>query len=382
MSPSRARIAAVLSLLVAASSVGYGQVTTPQSGDNQKSTVIQSIGPVEVAITYSSPDVTSPTGQDRRGKIWGTLVPWGMADLGFGTCGKECPWRAGANENTVFSVSHDVQIEGQPLKAGRYGLHMIPGEAEWTIIFSNDSTSWGSYFYDAKEDALRVKVKPAQHAYQHWLTYEFTDRQPDKATVALRWEELEVPFTIAVPNVTDLWIAGMRRELRSEPGFDWQGWQSAAAYALDQKANLPEALTWAEKAVSLPGIGQENFTTLTTLSRAQEMNGKTAEAQATLAKAMNHPTASVFDLHALGRSLLQQGRKDEAVKVFELNAKRHQNAWPTEVGLMRGYSAVGRYKDALKNAKAALAKAPDDVNKTNLTRMVGLLEQGKDVNTN
>ena len=99
-------------------------------------------------------------GTDRRGKIWGGLVPYGWHEDNFGACGKQCSWRGGANENTVFTTSHDLQVEGQPLPAGRYGLFFVPGESEWTVIFSKNSTSWGHYFYDAAEDALRVTVKP------------------------------------------------------------------------------------------------------------------------------------------------------------------------------------------------------------------------------
>src|SRR5688572_5521639 len=128
-----------------------------------------------------------------------------MKDEDFGTC-SQCPWRAGANENTVFTVSHDVMVEGKPLPAGKYGLHMIADPNEWTVIFSNNSTSWGSYYYDEKEDALRVKVKPAKNEYHEWLTYEFTDRGKEKTTVALMWEDLKVPFTISVPNMTDLYL--------------------------------------------------------------------------------------------------------------------------------------------------------------------------------
>ena len=89
----------------------------------------QGIGLVTVSVEYSSPNVHAPDGSDRKGKIWGDLVPYGLSDLGYNDC-KECPWRGGANENTVFAVSHDVTVEGQPLKAGRYGLHFIPGQEE------------------------------------------------------------------------------------------------------------------------------------------------------------------------------------------------------------------------------------------------------------
>ncbi|HYI13275.1 MAG TPA: DUF2911 domain-containing protein [Thermoanaerobaculia bacterium] len=365
-------------VLLATSALAQGGLSTPPNGDNQKSSVTQHIGLVKVTIDYSSPDVHAPNGDDRRGKIWGTLVPYGLTDLGFGTC-KECPWRAGANENTVFTVSHDVKIEGQPLPAGSYGLHMIAGQDDWTVIFSKNTSSWGSFYYDAKEDALRVKVKPSKAEYNEWLTFEFTDRRSDRATAALKWEELQVPFIISVDNPAGLHLAAIRDDLRSNRGFTWTNWVAAAQYALQaQRPN--DALEFAEGAVSRRFIGQENFQTLSTLALVQEAAGKTAEAQATREKAVNHPSAGIFDLHQYGRQLLTQGKKDEALKVWELNAKRHPNAWPVHVGLARGYSAVGRYKDALKHAKLALAQAPDEVNKKSIAAGIKKLEAGQDWN--
>ena len=368
-----------LAALLVASSAAAQVLSTPPSGDNQRSSVSQHIGLVEVKIDYSSPDVHAPDGADRRGKIWGTLVPMGAPDDPFGTC-SECPWRAGANQNTVFTVSHDVQIEGQPLAAGSYGLFMEPGADEWTIIFSKNNASWGHYFYDAKEDALRVKVKPSKAEYNEWLTYEFTDRKPDKATVALKWEELQVPITISVPNATDLHMAAIRNELRNFQGFNWQNWVNAAQYAMQVK-RPNDALEFADAAVNRQFVGVENFQTLNTLATAQEAAGKTADAATTRQRALSHHTAGPIELHQYGRQLLGQGKKDEALKVFELNAKRHPNAWPVNVGLARGYSAVGRYKDALKAAKAALTQAPDDVNKKTLSDGIKKLEAGQDMNS-
>lgn len=358
----------------------FGQaLSTPPSGDNQKSSVTQHIGLVKVTIDYSSPDVHAPNGEDRRGKIWGQLVPYGTTDLGFGTC-KECPWRAGANENTVLTVSHDVKVNGQPLEAGKYGVHMIPEkDADWTVIFSKNHTSWGSYSYDPAEDALRVKVKPARSDYHEFLTYEFTDRRNDKATVALKWEELQVPFTISVDDPTSLHIARIREELRDYKGFNSQNWLAAAQYALQAK-RVDDALYFAEQAVHFRGIGQENFQTLNTLATAQEAAGKTAEAKVNREKALNHPTAGVLDLHQYGRQLLGQGKKEEALRIWELNAKRNPNVWPVHVGMARGLSANGRYKDALKHARLALAQAPDDMNKRSLEAGIKKLEEGKDMN--
>ncbi len=374
------RLAPALALALAISVPAAAQrLAGPPSGGNQKAAVSQWIGPVEVNVTYNSPKVIAPDGTDRRGKIWGGLVPYGMSKDTFGTCGDNCPWRAGANENTVFRFSHDVKVEGQPLPAGSYGFFVIPGPEEDTVIFSKNSTSWGHYFYDAKEDALRVKVKPRKAPYTHWLTYDFVERKPSEATVVLRWDELEVPVRIEVPDVNGIYIAEMRNQLRNATGFDWQAWDQAAQFCLREKTNLPEGLTWAETAAKSPFIGQENFRTLSTLSQLQAANGKSAEAKATMQKALEHPTATVTDLHMYGRQLQAQKKTDEATAVFLLNAKRHPDEWPVNVGLARAYAAQGKTKEALVAAKKALAQAPDDGNRKNLQGMIEKLEAGKSI---
>ncbi|HEX6087438.1 MAG TPA: DUF2911 domain-containing protein [Thermoanaerobaculia bacterium] len=371
---------AVLAILFPVILAAQG-ITLPPNGDNQKSSVTQHIGPVKVTIDYNSPDVHAPNGEDRRGKIWGTDVAhYGFRDEAYGTC-SQCPWRAGSNENTVFTVSHDVTIEGQRLPAGSYGLHVAVGKENepWTLIFSKNHTSWGSYYYDPAEDALRVSVKPAKSEYNEWLTYEFTDRKPSQATVALKWEDLQLPWTIKVDNVTDLYLAQIRDDLRSNRGFQWQNWVAAAQFAL-QARRPKEALEFADVAVNRQFVGQENFQTLNTLAAAQDAAGKSAEATATREKAINHRTAGPVEIHGYGRQLFNQGKKEDALRVWELNAKRHPNTWPVHVGLARGYSGVGRYKDALKHAKLALAQAPDDINRRTLEAGIKKLEEGKDMN--
>jgi hypothetical protein len=369
-------VLALLALFAAGPALAQGLVLTPP-GDNQRASVTQQIGPVKATIDYSSPRVVL-RGQDRKGKIWGQLVPYGLSDLGFNDCPK-CPWRAGANMNTTVTVTHDVQVEGKSLPAGKYGLHMIPGETEWTVIFSKDSNSWGSYWYDPKEDALRVTVKPAKSEYREWLTFEFTEREPEKATVVLKWEELQVPIHIAVPNAKELWVASLRSQLRAGVGFSWQYLQEAADWCLQNKVNLPEALAWAEKAMTPDVGGSETFATLSTLWRAQLANGKDAEAAKTFEKALASPTATPIALHYLGRQLQAQGKKDDAVRVYQTNAKRFPGQWPVNVGLMRAYASMGDKKKALEYAKLAAAQAPDPPNRKNLENMVKLLEEGKDI---
>jgi hypothetical protein len=368
---------AFAALLAAGPTFAQG-LTLPPSGDNQRAKVIQHIGPVKVSVDYSSPRVHFH-GQERRGKIWGQLVPYGLSDLGFNDC-KACPWRAGANMNTVFKTTNDVLIEGKPLPAGSYGLHMIPGQTEWTVIFSKDSSSWGSFFYDPKQDALRVTVKPEKAPYREWLTYDFTVREPEKAVVALEWEELAVPITITVPDAKELYVKELRNELRTNLGFFSSNWRMAADYCLANKVDLPEALAWARKAATDPNVGESNFQNLTTLWRAELANGLDADAAKTLDKALASPTATPIQIHLLGRQLLGEGKKAEAMKIFELNAKRFPNQWPVNVGLMRGYAALGDYKKALEYAKLALLQAPDPLNKKNIENMMKLLGEGKDIN--
>ena len=371
--------ALALATTVALSATAAAQsITLPPDGDNQRSEVTQQIGRVSVSIAYGSPDVHAPNGDDRRGKIFGTLVPYGIHDLGFNN--RKGPWRAGANQNTVFTVSHPVTIQGQPLPAGRYGLHMLAGPTEWTLIFSKNSTSWGSFSYDQAEDQLRVPVTPEKAPYREWLSYEFVERKPDRAVAALEWEDLRVPFTIAVPQMATLYVESLRRELRDFAGFQWQNWNAAAQYCLQQNTNLEEALTWADNAIGLQFVGQSNFTTYSTKAQILAKLGRTAEATTAMQTAMDLPNALPVEIHQYGRQLQQQGQQAEAMAVYQKNAKRFGDAWPVHVGLARGYSAAGDYKTALTHAERALTQAPDALNKTSLETAIAALKQGKDMN--
>ena len=360
---------AVAALLATAHVSLAKDITLPPSGDNQFSSVTQGIGLVRVSVEYSSPDVHGPDGKDRAGHIWGELVPYGLYDLGYNDC-KSCPWRGGANENTVFTVSHPVKIEGQPLPAGSYGLFFIAGKDAWTVIFSKSYKSWGAFWYDPAEDQLRVTVQPTECAYHEWLTYEFTDRQTDHATVALQWEKLQVPIRISVDDMPGVYVANLKEEFRNAQSFKWENFREAAIFCLTSKAHLDQGLVWADLAAHDPANGVENVQTLSVLGELQLANGKKDEGAKTLDRAIALAGATPIDLHQIARFQQMQGNNDLAKRIYFANAKRFPNQWPVNVGLARAYSISGDNKQAIVYARKALAQAPDEGNKKNLENLI------------
>jgi hypothetical protein len=182
----------ILAFLLALPSAAAAQGA--QVRQSLKAGVMQRLGAdADITIEYGRPGV-------KGRKIWGDLVPYGMAPGNKYSKDQPFPWRAGANENTTIEFKKDVLIEGKPLAAGKYGLHMIPGEKEWTIIFSKNNSAWGSFSYKQEEDALRVTVTPVAASFHEWLTYGFDDLAGKSATAFLLWEKLKVPFKISLPQ--------------------------------------------------------------------------------------------------------------------------------------------------------------------------------------
>jgi hypothetical protein len=177
----------VAALAVVALIVGVTVPVWAQDGEEKPvrvspyAEVLQRIGSSDVKVTYHRPGV-------KGREIWGTnLVPYG---------GDPIPWRAGANENTLFWFESDVKLNGQSLEAGWYGFHIIPSETEWILIFSNDTKGWGSFRYKQENDALRITVTPEEAPHEEWLRYGFEDLSETGATAYLRWEKKKVKFKI------------------------------------------------------------------------------------------------------------------------------------------------------------------------------------------
>lgn len=347
---------------------GTAQIKTPAT--SQKSTVSQTVGISDITITYSRPSV-------RGRKIWGTpLAHYGFQDLNFGTS-KAAPWRAGADENTVITLTHDATVNGKPIKAGTYGLHIALAEDNTaTIIFSNNSTSWGSYFYDENEDALRVKVTINEIAHTELLTYQFTAVDATSAMVALQWEKKEIPFTIGF-DVTSIVMDDIANKLRDQTGFSRQVWEDAAQYAFSA-GNMEKALSWINNAQEGWFFSQKTFANAQIKSAILNQMGKPNEAIAEIEKVLDQ--ATVLEAHQYGRQLIASKNIKKAEKVFKDNAKKNNNVWPTQYGLGRVYSAKGDYKAAIKYLEKALKNAPDPASKANVQENMEKLKKGEDIN--
>jgi tetratricopeptide (TPR) repeat protein len=338
------------------------ELSTPSNGDNEHADVSQWIGPVKISIDYHSPRVHNPANTDRTGHIWGELVHYSFFDEGFGPT-KGAPWRAGANESTSITFSHDVKVEGKDLKAGTYALFLDAEKTgSWQWIFSNQ-LGWGSFQYDPKNDVLRVPVAPQDAPFTEFLTYGFDERLPGSAVAYLQWENKRIPFKIEVPNVNGLYVAKMRQDLQSWAGFNYQDWQTAAQFCADNKINLEEALVWADKAINGPfrgaTIGHEDFSTLSTKAAVLVALGRESEADTVMQKAMHLPGTEAYSVYAYGMGLLRNEKKDKAMKVFTFNQQQHpQDKFWTSLGLARGYTALGDKKSAISNWEIVLQNVP------------------------
>ncbi len=284
---------------------------------SQKASSMQTIGVTDVTIVYSRPAT-------KGRKIWGD---WPTAVAGEATLDDQdtrpagAPivpyghiWRTGANEATTFTVTDDVLINGQLLPAGTYSLHTIPGKDEWTIIFNTVADQLGSFDYDSKKDALRVKAKPeVSEQSQEWLEISLNPVKDNSAIARIRWEKVSVPFTIEVKDIAAVVLARARTGVAAAKSDDWQTPFQAANYARTNKAT-DDAAKWYEQA--LKAIDEQiktkpNFQNMTRRASTLINMGRTQEGIAAAEKAVEVGKAEKADTSALEKRIadLKAGKK-------------------------------------------------------------------------
>ncbi|WP_299117216.1 DUF2911 domain-containing protein [uncultured Winogradskyella sp.] len=338
----------VMCLFLCASFTLSAQINTPRG--SQMASVMQRIGTTDITITYSRPSV-------KEREVWGKLVPYGMNNLGFGTS-KAAPWRAGANENTTITFTHDAKVEGKAIAAGTYGLHINVKDADnATIILSTDKDAWGSYFYDPANDALRADVKLKDIAHMELLTYDFEDVKANSATAVLKWEKKAIPFNIEV-DVTDIVLADIRGQFKGQKGFTRQNWEQAANFAMNNGGDLDEALGWINNALEGQFFSQKTVNGLAIKAQILQKKGDSEGFGTTMDEALTLATPA--QVNRMGYAMINAKDYNRAIKYFNTNlAKDPKNAnWHSS--LADGYKAKGDKKMATKHYKKALSLNPND----------------------
>ncbi len=312
--------------------IAQQNLTQPRA--SQQASVSQRVGLTDITINYHRPGVNGR-------EIWGKLVPFDQV------------WRAGANENTTISFSTSVQINGKEVPSGKYGLHMIPTEKNWTVILSKDNAAWGSFFYDESHDQLRFTTTPSATDFQEWLSYNFDDLSANSTTVSLRWENLNIAFTIDV-DVNKIVAENMQEQLTGLAGFGWQGWNQIANYYMLNNIDMNQALAYVDRSI---GINQNVTNSFTKAIILEEM-GKTEEAAKMKEDAFVN--ASENNINTLGYQYLFAGRIDDAMLIFKKNVQLFPDSWNVYDSLAECYAAAKDNEHAIEFYTKALEKAPDN----------------------
>lgn len=344
------RLTTILCLLVSISAFAQTSTSLTMPRTSQFSSVTQRIGLTDITVQYHSPAVKGRT-------VWGGLVPYDKV------------WRAGANENTTITFTDDVSIEGSKLAAGTYGLHMIPTKDKWTVIFSKNHTSWGSYFYNKSEDALRVQVTPKSHTHVEWLNYAFIDKSENSATLALLWEKLSIPVKIDV-DVNAIVVANMKNELRTLPGFTWEGFYAAADFCYHNNIELDQSIEWIEKA---DHFNPNNFSIMKLKANLYERKGKTKEAKELISKAVEFSTEN--ELNSYGYELLADNKTDRAAEIFKQNIERHPKSWNAYDSYGEALEKQGKKKEAIQAYEKALKNSPTESQVNRISETIKKLKE-------
>jgi Protein of unknown function (DUF2911) len=365
-------VSSIFLLLIFIQTTGTTQQLRLPDGDvNYKCKTSRHVGVTDIDISWNAPGV-----KGREGKIWGTdVAPYGFTVLGFGS-NVQSPWRAGADESTTIHFSTDVMVNGVSLPVGKYGFFIALYPDSCILIFNKNTAGWGSYFYNSSMDVLRVSTKQQKDlsTSKERLEYTFNKHTTQSVEVALEWEKWRIPFTVSV-DLQKTTLASIRSQMSGALGFDPPSLEAAATWCLQNNINYEEALNWINSATDPALGGVKTFNAVNTKAGLLTKLNRQQEADALMKLALENATAN--EMHNYGRQLLAQNRVKEAMEVFLKNFQKNKGAWPTNAGLMRGYSAMGDLKKALEHARLALAQAPNEESKKIISQAVKKLEEGK-----
>jgi tetratricopeptide (TPR) repeat protein len=313
----------------------------------------QTTGISTTPVKYSRPSV-------KGRKVWGELVPFGWNVQSFGA-GNSAPWRAGANENTTITFSHDVKVEGIPVLAGTYGLFfVINPDNSGEVILSKSNKAWGSFFYDKVNDQMRAPIKIRDIAFVELLTYDFINLTDLSSELVLNWEKKQFPIKMEFA-VNEIVMANAKEELQGPLGFTADGFITAAFYSFKHNIDLDQGMKWIDQALAMEPT---NFEAIRVKSRILVRNGNAAEADRLVNDGLQ--SASENDITSYGyQLLLSLGLHDKAIKVFLVGTQRFPKSANSWDSLGEAYATKGDKENAIKSFKKALSLNPSKATKAN-----------------
>lgn len=218
-----------LAALLFVGSMAMAQIKTPPASPTSKST--QAVGLIDVNIEYSRP---SMKGRD----IFGGLVPYDQL------------WRTGANASTKVEFTGDVKVGGKDLKKGKYALYTIPGVKEWTIIFNNNLTLWGSDGYNQSEDAARFTVPGmVSDIPVETFTIGVANIKNDGADIEIAWDDTRILIPVFTDTDKEV-FAAIDQTMAGPTANDYI---AAAGYYAETGKDLNKALEWYNKGIAMGG---------------------------------------------------------------------------------------------------------------------------------
>jgi len=354
----------VCALLLSAPLGAFAQFHTlkiPQTSNQVTET--QQLAVTDITISYGSPSVN---GRD----VWNNpnIIP---------QKGEPIAWRAGANMNTTISFSTDVLIEGQPLKAGTYGFHIVPDENNFELLFAHSHNQWGSYYLDRENDiSLAVNVTGEACEFSEKLDYEFLDWTPNSVTIGLEWADKRIPFNVSVDLETTV-VESFRSELRGINTYHWQAWNDAAQWCLEHNTNLEEALQWANRSINGGFNGfaaDKNLTNMSTKALLLEQLGRSDEVSAVLDEASGM-VDNAMEANSTSMLMLRLNQPKKALDFVSSKIKEYPEAWFLKINKGVSHYFLNNPKRAVKELESVLPETPEQF-QPRVQEIIGEVQSG------
>jgi tetratricopeptide (TPR) repeat protein len=315
-------------------------------------TVSQIVGVSTISVNYSRPSI-------KGREVWGSLVPYGWNVQGFGA-GNSAPWRAGANENTVLHLSHAATVEGTLVPAGNYGLFfVINKDNTGEVILSRDYKSWGSFFYDPKNDQMRAKitVRDMPNLVER-LDYSFDSVSKNMAELDLNWAKKQFPVKIEFA-VDEIVMDNAIELLKGETAFNPVNLTAAAAYGLQNNIDTAQAMKWIDRSIA----NGPNYNNLRVKALLLKNGGDSLACDKIMKTAL--PLATELDLNIYGYQLLAQNKFPQAIDALKLATEKFPQSANTWDSLGEAYALSGDKKNAIVCFKKSLSMNPPTITKDN-----------------